>query len=310
MKRSTGDFFAGHRRREKLQQFTKVLDALTRLVDWAALAKVHNAATGREASQPKGGRPPYATDVMLKIMVLQQLYGNLSDEEMEYALLDRASWLVVNKPAGLASVPAARRPGEDIVSVLGLAPAHRLDRFTTGCLVLTRDAEAARFFEAAFREGRIHKEYVAIVEGVPTQDAFEIDAPLGHDEGSRVPGKMAVRPDGAQALTLVEVIERLSDRTIVRARPRTGRKHQIRAHLAHAGLPIVGDLLYGGDERRFVRFQLGQRVDTPEGLVPGRHLLHARALEFAAPEGDSVIIEAPWPDDFPQNSRVRPQRTV
>lgn len=215
-------------------------------------------------------------------------------------LLEREGWLVVNKPAGLSSVPTARRPGEDVVSVLGLAPAHRLDRFTTGCLLLTRDAEAARFFEAAFREGRVHKEYVAVVEGSPAEDAFEIDAPLGRDEGSRVPGKMAVRADGAPAQTLVEVLERLPGHAIVRARPRSGRKHQIRAHLAHAGFPIVGDVLYGGDERRFIRLQLGQRVETPEGLVPGRHLLHARALEFVAPEGDRVIIEAPWPDDFPR----------
>ena len=108
MKRGSGDLFAGHRRREKLQQFTKVLDALTRLVDWAALAKVHNDATGREAPQPKGGRPPYATDVMLKIMVLQQLYGNLSDEEMEYALLDRASWQTFIGLAEARDLPDAR----------------------------------------------------------------------------------------------------------------------------------------------------------------------------------------------------------
>lgn len=92
MKNKTGDLFAGHRRREKLMQFTKVLEALTRLVDWAALAQVVNDATGCEAPQPKGGRPPYATQAMMKIIVLQQIYGNLSDEEMEYALLDRTSW--------------------------------------------------------------------------------------------------------------------------------------------------------------------------------------------------------------------------
>lgn len=92
MKQTTGDLFAGHRRREKLTQFTKVLEALTRLVDWSALARVVNEATGREAPRPQGGRPPYPTVALMKIVVLQQLYGNLSDEETEYALLDRLSW--------------------------------------------------------------------------------------------------------------------------------------------------------------------------------------------------------------------------
>lgn len=214
-------------------------------------------------------------------------------------LCDREGWLVVNKPAGVGSVPTARRPGEDVASATGHAPAHRLDRFTSGCLLLTRNAVAARFFEAAFREGLVRKEYVAIVTGVPVEDVFEISASLGDDASSRVPGKVAVVMEGPPAFTRFEVITRLQDRSVVRALPSTGRKHQIRAHLAEAGFPIVGDLLYGGDERRFIRLQLGQRVETPEGLVPGRHLLHARALEFLAPEGEQVRVEAPWPEDFP-----------
>lgn len=214
-------------------------------------------------------------------------------------LLERAGWIAVDKPAGLSSVPTARRPGADVASILGLAPAHRLDRFTSGCLLLTREAAAARFFDAAFREGRIRKEYVAVVEGSPSEDVFEIDAPLGQDVNSRVPGRVAVRPDGAAARTRFEVIARLPGRSMVRALPLTGRKHQLRAHLAHAGFPIVGDLLYGGDERRFVRWQLGQPVEIPEGLVPGRHLLHARSLAFTDADGESLLIEAPWPADFP-----------
>ena len=92
MKPRTGDLFAGQHRLQKLTQYTKVLDSLTQLVDWPALAQVVNEATGREAPRPQGGRPPYPTEAMLKIIVLQQLYGNLSDEETEYALLDRGSW--------------------------------------------------------------------------------------------------------------------------------------------------------------------------------------------------------------------------
>jgi 23S rRNA-/tRNA-specific pseudouridylate synthase len=72
----------------------------------------------------------------------------------------------------------------------------------------------------------------------------------------------------------------------------------VRAHLAHAGHPVVGDLLYGGDERDFVRLQLGQRVDTPPGLAPGRHLLHAWRLRFTGPAATPFEAEAPWPVDL------------
>jgi len=92
MKERNGYLFVSERRQEKIEQFTGVLDKLDRLVDWVGLAGAVNKETGREAPQPKGGRPPYPTAALLKIVVLQQLYGNLSDEQMEYALLDRGSW--------------------------------------------------------------------------------------------------------------------------------------------------------------------------------------------------------------------------
>ena len=92
MKERNGYLFVAERREEKLRQFTGVLERLSQLVDWSGLARAVNEATGREAPQPKGGRPPYPTESLLKIVVLQQLYGNLSDEAMEYALLDRLSW--------------------------------------------------------------------------------------------------------------------------------------------------------------------------------------------------------------------------
>ena len=108
MKERNGYLFVDERRQEKLAQFTGVLERLGELVDWPGLAAAVNKATGREAPQPKGGRPPYPTQALLKIVVLQQLYGNLSDEMMEYALLDRASW---QRFAGLAharDLPDAR----------------------------------------------------------------------------------------------------------------------------------------------------------------------------------------------------------
>lgn len=209
-------------------------------------------------------------------------------------------WMIVDKPAGLATTPNASRPGEDLASITGLAPAHRLDRFTSGCLLLTWTPQAARHFERVFREQRARKEYLAIVAGRPP-GCLLIDAALAHDVASRVPSKMRVAREGDEALPAsTEIVLLGSDEraSLVRAMPLSGRRHQIRVHLAHAGHPLIGDLLYGGDERDFVRLQLGQPIATPEGLQPGRHLLHARALLVPDFEGFEVRVEAPLPEDF------------
>ena len=208
-------------------------------------------------------------------------------------------WFVVDKPPGLACTPGSRRRGEDVATRLQAAPAHRLDRFTSGCLLLTSDSQVARGFDVAFRARLVGKEYLAIVHGTPRQAHFVVDASLGIDVRSRVTGKVAVVPTGQTACTEFEVLASCGDRSLLRARPRTGRGHQIRVHLAHVGHSIVGDLLYGADERQFIRFQRGQPVSSPPGLVVGRHLLHASRLQFVDPvHGRPVDVSAPWPADF------------
>jgi transposase, IS5 family len=108
MKERNGYLFIAESREAKLSQFTGRLDRLASLVDWQGLARAVNDATGREGQRPKGGRPPYPTEALLKIVVLQQLYGNLSDEEMEYCLLDRMSWQTFTGLAGHHHLPDAR----------------------------------------------------------------------------------------------------------------------------------------------------------------------------------------------------------
>lgn len=108
MKERNGYLFLAEQREAKLAQFTGRLDRLSTLVDWQGLARAVNDATGREGARPKGGRPPYPTQALLKIVVLQQLYGNLSDEEMEYCLLDRMSWQTFTGLAGHRHLPDAR----------------------------------------------------------------------------------------------------------------------------------------------------------------------------------------------------------
>jgi transposase, IS5 family len=108
MKKQRQDLFAAQHRVQKIAQYTKVLDSLNKLVDWVTLTQVVNESTGREGSQPKGGRPPYPTEALVKLIVLQQLYGNLSDEETEYALLDRGSWQRFIGLADARTLPDAR----------------------------------------------------------------------------------------------------------------------------------------------------------------------------------------------------------
>lgn len=108
MKERNGYLFVAEEREKKLAQFTGALEHLARLVDWRGLAKAVNDATGREGERPQGGRPPYPTEVLLKIVVLQQLYGGMSDEQMEYCLLDRMSWQRFVGLAGHRHLPDAR----------------------------------------------------------------------------------------------------------------------------------------------------------------------------------------------------------
>lgn len=108
MKERNGYLFIAEAREAKLSQFTGWLDRLSTLVDWQGFARAVNDATGREGARPKGGRPPYPTEALLKIVVLQQLYGNMSDEEMEYCLLDRMSWQTFTGLTGHRQLPDAR----------------------------------------------------------------------------------------------------------------------------------------------------------------------------------------------------------
>ena len=108
MKKQNHDLFAEHHRRRKSTQFTKALESLSGLVDWAALTKVVIERTGREGSQPKGGRGAYPSQALVKIIVLQQLYGNLADEDTEHALLDCGSWQRFIGMADTRDLPDAR----------------------------------------------------------------------------------------------------------------------------------------------------------------------------------------------------------
>jgi len=207
--------------------------------------------------------------------------------------------IVVDKPAGLLTVPSA--PGlHDEDTVLGrvqeyarrLKPrggwaerVHRLDRDTSGALAFALSREARAGLIDTFRHHRIERGYLAIVEGEPRAESGTIDAPLREEW---VSGRRAVARPGEEqrpARTHWRVRERLPGAALLEVRLETGRQHQIRVHLAHAGLPILGDPVYGRPAR-----------SRP---LARRPMLHAFRLAFAHPvTGERVSAESPPPPDF------------
>jgi len=174
--------------------------------------------------------------------------------------------LVLHKPAGLVCHPTKAGPGSSLVSRVRLylgadsepQMVHRLDRETSGVMVFGKTLEAAAELRRLWALGVVTKEYVALVKGEVWVANGEIKAPLGRDVGSVVAIKDCVRPDGAAARTRFAVerpfIREGRSYTRLRIWLDTGRKHQIRIHLAHVGHPLVGDKLYGADERLYLRF--------------------------------------------------------
>jgi len=163
---------------------------------------------------------------------------------------------------------------------------NRIDRETSGIVLIAKNAAAARELGKLIGTPAVEKAYWAIVHGHPARDEFSIEAALGKDERSEVAIKDAVREDGAPAMTTVSVVRRFERESApfssLIATPETGRKHQIRIHLAHAGHAIVGDKIYGADDRRYLRFVTNSlTVEDRAALMLENHALHARALKFS-----------------------------
>ncbi len=202
-------------------------------------------------------------------------------------ICDDGYLVAVNKPAGIPSGPTRdpRRPHVQSVleEQLGkpLILVHRLDKDTTGVLVLAADRDAGRSLASAFRHRKVLKTYLALVRGHPPH-GFRVVSHLREGQG-RV---HAVRSGGMRAETRFETLAAARGFAVVRALPRTGRMHQIRAQLAGEGFPVVGDPVYGGEAR------VG-------GRPVSRQMLHALSLEFAHPvSGRPVRLLAPLPADF------------
>ncbi len=212
--------------------------------------------------------------------------------------------LVINKPAGLVCHPTKGDALSSLISRLrlyrGEAPVflvNRLDRETSGVTLAAKSAAAAGELGRRFGARAVTKEYLAVVHGHPLASGWEIDAPLGRDETSGVAIKDQVRPDGVPARTRVAVLRRFSRQgrpfSLMQVEPLTGRKHQIRLHLAHSGHPIVGDKIYGGDPLRYLRFVEGRQTEADRAaLLLDHQALHASSLSLEW-QGRQHRFEAP-----------------
>jgi 23S rRNA pseudouridine1911/1915/1917 synthase len=199
--------------------------------------------------------------------------------------------LVVDKPADLVCHPSKDGPESSLIGRVRLHLGHadgrlvnRLDRETSGLVLLAKGRQPAAELGRLFAGSGVSKRYLAIVHGDPGPHR-RIDAPIGKDASSPVAIKGWVHAAGSPAVTDVTRIRTVADGSrplvLVEARPATGRKHQIRIHLASIGHPIVGDKIYGGDEGRYLRFVAREltREDLAALILPS-HALHAFELAF------------------------------
>lgn len=229
----------------------------------------------------------------------------LRPQELEsWTLHEDEEVLVVNKPGDVVCHPSKAGPWSSLAGAvreyLGLSVAHlvfRLDRETSGVVVFAKTSAAAGRLQTALRLRRTGKVYLAVMTG-EFSEPVTVDQPLGDDEGSRVLAKSAVRAGGRPAVTRFVPLSRKNGFTLARVVTETGRKHQIRAHAQWLGKHLVGDKIYGPDERCFLDFiDTGWTPALAEKLLLPRQALHCSRIDMRK-AGMDRVFSAPLPGDM------------
>ena len=220
-------------------------------------------------------------------------------------LFEDPDLVVIDKPAGLVVHPAAGHADQTLVNALlftvkdlsgiggEIRPGivHRLDKDTSGVMVIAKNDETHRALTSAWNTERVRKEYLAIVYGTPSSERGTVEAPIARDPRDRK--RMAVVAGGRNAITDYVVVERLRHASLVRCSLRTGRTHQIRVHMKHLGHPIIGDPVYSGPQWRGIPDKKLQHAIA----AVTRQMLHAERITFPH-KGQAMTFTAPWPSDF------------
>lgn len=218
-------------------------------------------------------------------------------------LYEDESVLAVNKPPLLAVHPAGRHLTGTLIQQVHARYGcgddyaeprprlcHRLDRETSGIVLVAKDARAHRILMNQFETRRVEKEYLAVVRGQPARDGGCVDLPLGPARASSIGLKMAVVSDGLASRTEWEVRERRAGCALVACRPRTGRQHQIRVHMEALGHPLIGDKLYGYGDEYFQRSADGElTAEDLRVLELPRQALHNHRLAFSDPRNEQCV---------------------
>jgi 23S rRNA pseudouridine1911/1915/1917 synthase len=245
--------------------------------------------------EPEHG-PPQAEDIPLEILYEDECFA------------------IVNKPHAMVVHPAKGHWSGTLVNALQFhfnelsqingdyraGIVHRLDRDTSGAILIAKEESAHRDLSLQFENRKVFKEYAAITQGVLDRDSDYIERRIGHHKHDRI--KMTVtddEDDGKEACSFYEVIERFRGYTFCRVQPRTGRTHQIRVHLASVGCPVLADKIYSGRDCLRLSDLLGDLPPEQDEVLMPRQALHAARLRVIHPRTKKVVaVEAPLPPEF------------
>jgi 23S rRNA pseudouridine1911/1915/1917 synthase len=271
----------------------------SRLAEWI---KSGDAVLDGKAVRP---RDPVRGGETVSLQAVLEIQTHSLPEEIALEIIhEDAEVFVLNKPAGLVVHPGAGNPTGTLVNALlhrdpGLAAlpragiVHRLDKDTSGVMVVARTLQAHTALVAQLSAREVHRQYLAVVAGALVSGGTA-NAPIDRHPRDRL--RMAVREDGREAVTHYRLRERFRAHTLLECRLETGRTHQIRVHMAHLKHPIIGDPLYGGS-LKLPKGASDALVAALRGFK--RQALHAETLEFAHPTGGHPIrCSAPMPEDM------------